>query len=160
MLATYTADFVREDRRRGVNFGTSDREEYVDALLAGNDVGLADRTDGAVMWLVPHFVGLEVAAIAVQLFQRRRGCAIYTKQSNAVFDAAVRRAGAVRVTTIGQLVAAADALAAKVRPRGDRLAIVTNGGGPGVMAADRAAAARGRAGATPTTRSGRGRPSA
>ena len=56
-----------------------------------------------------------------------------------VFDAVVRRAGAVRVTTIGQLVAAAQALTAQVRPRGDRLAIITNGGGPGVMAADRAA---------------------
>lgn len=56
-----------------------------------------------------------------------------------VFDAAVRRAGVVRVTTIGQLVAAAQALSARVRPRGDRLVIITNGGGPGVMAADRAA---------------------
>jgi acetyltransferase len=56
-----------------------------------------------------------------------------------VFDAVVKRAGVVRVTTIGQMVAAAQALAAHVRPRGDRLAIVTNGGGPGVMAADRAA---------------------
>lgn len=56
-----------------------------------------------------------------------------------VFDAVVRRAGAVRVTTIGQLVAAAQALTAHVRPRGERLAIITNGGGPGVMAADRAA---------------------
>lgn len=59
--------------------------------------------------------------------------------SDDVFDAAIRRAGAVRVTTIGQLVAAAQALSAHVRPRGDRLAIITNGGGPGVMAADRAA---------------------
>jgi len=56
-----------------------------------------------------------------------------------VFDAAIHRAGAVRVTTIGQLVAAAQALSAHIRPRGDRLAIITNGGGPGVMAADRAA---------------------
>jgi len=56
-----------------------------------------------------------------------------------VFDAVVKRAGAVRVTTIGQLVAAAQALTAHVRPRGERLAIITNGGGPGVMAADRAA---------------------
>ncbi|MGA0024642.1 MAG: GNAT family N-acetyltransferase [Burkholderiales bacterium] len=56
-----------------------------------------------------------------------------------VFDAAIRRAGVVRVTTIGQLVAAAQALSAHVRPRGDRLAVITNGGGPGVMAADRAA---------------------
>jgi acetyltransferase len=55
-----------------------------------------------------------------------------------VFDAAVRRAGAVRARTIGQLVAAAQALSSNVRPRGDRLAVITNGGGPGVMAADRA----------------------
>ncbi len=55
-----------------------------------------------------------------------------------VFNAVVRRAGIVRVATIGQLVAAAHALARRVKPRGDRLAIVTNGGGPGVMAADRA----------------------
>ena len=59
--------------------------------------------------------------------------------SDDVFDAVVRRVGAVRVPTIGQLVGAAQALASHVRPRGDRLAIVTNGGGPGVMAADRAA---------------------
>ncbi|HYC35588.1 MAG TPA: bifunctional acetate--CoA ligase family protein/GNAT family N-acetyltransferase [Usitatibacter sp.] len=55
-----------------------------------------------------------------------------------VFDAAVRRAGIVRVATAGQLVAAAQALGSAVAPGGDRLAIVTNGGGPGVMAADRA----------------------
>jgi acetyltransferase len=55
-----------------------------------------------------------------------------------VFEAVVRRAGVVRVTTIGQLVAAAQALATRLRPQGPRLAIVTNGGGPGVMAADRA----------------------
>jgi len=56
-----------------------------------------------------------------------------------VFDAAVKRAGVVRVSSIGQLVAAAQALASRVRPQGDRLAVITNGGGPGVMAADRAA---------------------
>ncbi|MDB5902616.1 MAG: hypothetical protein JWM26_1494 [Betaproteobacteria bacterium] len=56
-----------------------------------------------------------------------------------VFDAALKRTGAVRVTTIGQHVAAAHALSSRVRPRGERLAIVTNGGGPGVLAADRAA---------------------
>jgi acetyltransferase len=56
-----------------------------------------------------------------------------------VFDAVVRRTGVVRVATIGQLFAAAQALASHVWPRGDRLAVITNGGGPGVMAADRAA---------------------
>ncbi len=56
-----------------------------------------------------------------------------------VFDSALARAGAVRVTTIGQLFAVAQGLTAQIRPRGNRLAIITNGGGPGAMAADRAA---------------------
>ncbi len=55
-----------------------------------------------------------------------------------VFDAAVRRAGVVRVLSIGELVAAAQALASHIHPGGSRLAVITNGGGPGVMAADRA----------------------
>ncbi|TXI75602.1 MAG: GNAT family N-acetyltransferase [Dokdonella sp.] len=58
--------------------------------------------------------------------------------SDIVFEAAVRRAGVVRVKNIGQLFYAAKALASKFRPQGKRLAIVTNGGGPGAMAADRA----------------------
>ncbi len=58
--------------------------------------------------------------------------------SDSVFDAAVRRAGVVRVQNVGQLFYAAKALASKFRPLGNRLAIITNGGGPGAMAADRA----------------------
>ena len=56
-----------------------------------------------------------------------------------VFNAAVSRVGAVRVQTITQLFTAAKALACGFCPIGSRLAIVTNGGGPGVMATDRAA---------------------
>ena len=56
-----------------------------------------------------------------------------------VFNAAVNRVGAVRVQTITQLFTAAKALSLNFCRFGDRLAIVTNGGGPGVMAADRAA---------------------
>ncbi|MDK9725512.1 MAG: bifunctional acetate--CoA ligase family protein/GNAT family N-acetyltransferase [Sterolibacteriaceae bacterium MAG5] len=56
-----------------------------------------------------------------------------------VFDAAVRRAGVVRLGSVGQMYAAASALFSHFRPRGNRLAIITNGGGPGVMAADHAA---------------------
>ncbi len=58
--------------------------------------------------------------------------------ADAVFQAAVRRAGVVRVANVGQLFYAAKALASKFRPQGNRLAIITNGGGPGAMAADRA----------------------
>ncbi len=56
-----------------------------------------------------------------------------------VFDAAIQRAGAVRVHSVNELFAAAQLLASGTRVEGPRLAIVTNGGGPGVMAADRAA---------------------
>jgi acetyltransferase len=58
--------------------------------------------------------------------------------SDDVFDAAVRRAGVVRVMSIGELFSAAKALASPHRSSGNRLAIVTNGGGPGVMAIDHA----------------------
>ncbi|HEX7044699.1 MAG TPA: bifunctional acetate--CoA ligase family protein/GNAT family N-acetyltransferase [Burkholderiales bacterium] len=59
--------------------------------------------------------------------------------SDDVFDAALARAGAVRATSVDQLFAAAQLLAAEHRVRGNRLAMVTNAGGPAVLATDRAA---------------------
>ena len=56
-----------------------------------------------------------------------------------VFDAALRRAGVVRVRQFTQMFSAAKCLAARFRPVGQNLAIVTNGGGPAVVAADWAA---------------------
>jgi len=56
--------------------------------------------------------------------------------NDAVFDAAFKRAGVIRVNTIGQLFDCAETLAMQPRPLGDRLAIVTNAGGPGVIATD------------------------
>ncbi len=58
--------------------------------------------------------------------------------SDAVFAAALRRAGTVRVKTSMQLFAAARIFAFGKPALGNRLAIITNGGGPGVMAADHA----------------------
>lgn len=55
-----------------------------------------------------------------------------------VFEAALARAGAVRAQTVEQLFAAAQLLATHHRLRGDRLLIVSNAGGPAVLAADRA----------------------
>ena len=54
------------------------------------DVGLAERSDKPVMWLVPHFVALDVAGVATQLFQGGKVASIYQAQSNAVFDQAMR----------------------------------------------------------------------
>ena len=59
--------------------------------------------------------------------------------NDAVFDAALRRCGVVRARTYMELFSAARLLAAGRLPLGNRLALLTNGGGPGVMAADCAA---------------------
>ena len=58
--------------------------------------------------------------------------------SDEVFDAALRRGGAVRIRSFTELFSAVQCLASRYRPVGNHLAIVTNGGGPGVLAADRA----------------------
>ena len=59
--------------------------------------------------------------------------------SDAVYDAAFRRAGLVRVQDLGQLFGAAEILSFSPRLSGERLTILTNGGGAGVLAADRLA---------------------
>lgn len=51
----------------------------------------AEQHEGPVMWLLPHFLALDVAGAATQLFQSRRVASIYQRQSNPVFDAAMRR---------------------------------------------------------------------
>jgi acetyltransferase len=56
--------------------------------------------------------------------------------SDAVLDAAFRRCGVLRVDSIAELFAMAEVLDRQPRPKGPRLAIVTNAGGPGVLAAD------------------------
>lgn len=56
-----------------------------------------------------------------------------------VFDAILRRTGAFRVSSFSNFFSAAATLQAGVHTKGDRLAIVTNAGGPAVMAADSAA---------------------
>ena len=56
--------------------------------------------------------------------------------SDEVYDAALRRAGMLRVYTTEELFDAAETLARAKPLYGNRLAILTNGGGPGVMATD------------------------
>jgi acetyltransferase len=56
--------------------------------------------------------------------------------SDEVLHAAFRRAGVLRVENIGELFDMAEVLSKQPRPKGPRLAIVTNAGGPGVLATD------------------------
>lgn len=94
--------------------------------------------------------GLRVAArmkpvIAIKAGRHSTGSRAALTHSGAlignddVFEVALQRAGVVRADSISQLFAAAQLLAASHRVNGNRLAIITNGGGPGVMATDRAA---------------------
>jgi acetyltransferase len=63
--------------------------------------------------------------------------------SDEVLEAAFRRCGVLRVNTIADLFYMAEALSKQPRPKGPRLAVVTNAGGPGVLAADSIIAAGG-----------------
>ena len=55
---------------------------------------------------------------------------------DGIYDAAFKRAGIVRVNEIADLFNAAEVLGTQPLPKGPRLAIITNAGGPGVMATD------------------------
>lgn len=63
--------------------------------------------------------------------------------SDEVLDAAFQRAGVLRVNSIGELFYVAETLAKQPRPKGPRLTILTNAGGPGVLATDALIAAGG-----------------
>jgi acetyltransferase len=58
--------------------------------------------------------------------------------SDAAYEAAFKQAGVFRAKTLSQLFDAARALAYQPVPKGENIAILTNAGGPGVLAADKA----------------------
>jgi KDO2-lipid IV(A) lauroyltransferase len=55
------------------------------------DVRLAERSPRPVMWLVPHFMGLDVAGVATLLYQDHMACSMYQQQSNPAMDAVIRK---------------------------------------------------------------------
>jgi len=55
------------------------------------EVHLAEHSERPVMWLVPHFLALDVAGATTQLCQKRWVVSIYQTQTNAAMDAAIRR---------------------------------------------------------------------
>ena len=71
------------------------RERLNRLIHVEGDVRLAERSERPVMWLAPHFLGLDVAGIAILLNQNHPAASIYQTQSNPVLDAAVR-AGRLR----------------------------------------------------------------
>ena len=71
--------------------------------------------------------------------------------SDEALDAAFRRCGVLRVNSIAELFYMAEVLGKQPRPRGPRLAIVTNAGGPGILATDALLANNGELASLSTT---------
>ncbi|MEZ5714751.1 MAG: bifunctional acetate--CoA ligase family protein/GNAT family N-acetyltransferase [Paracoccaceae bacterium] len=135
-----------------VSLGNSTNLDFGDVLqFLAND----PKTDAILLYVegvneAPGFLsGLRIAARSKPVIVLKSGRHVQSSKaanthtgaligSDAVFDAALSRSGAVRVQTFGQLFAAAEILSARTRALGKRLGIVTNGGGAGVLAADRA----------------------
>ena len=155
-LCAATLDWARS---RHVGFST------VISTGVGADMGFAEildflvrdsATDGIMLYLesVGHarrfMSALRAAARVKPVVVMKAGRALESRGSLAfhtgslvggddVFDAAMRRAGVLRIRDLSQLFSAASTLGAGVRLGGRRLGIVTNAGGPGQLAADRAA---------------------
>lgn len=117
-----------------VDFG-----EFLDFLL--NDAA----TDGILLFVEDirdaraFMSALRAAARAKPVAVLKAGSSLeppLALSPDAVFSAAFRRAGTVRVDTAAQLFAAMRILAHGRIPGGDRLAIVSNGRGPALLAAD------------------------
>ena len=67
------------------------RERLLRLMAFEGDIQQAERSDKPVMWLLPHFAGLDWAAPALMLGQSRPAVDVYQRQSNAVFDAALMK---------------------------------------------------------------------
>jgi len=73
---------------RGVLWHAS-RERLKRLIQVEGEPRFAEGHVGAVMWLAPHFLGIEIAGMATQLYQQRAAFDVYSPQSNAVLDAAL-----------------------------------------------------------------------
>jgi acetyltransferase len=108
---------------------------YIEGIRHARSFMSALRAAARVKPVIAVKVGRHAAGIRAA--QSHTGALV---GADDVFDAALRRAGVVRVQSVMQLFALAKALSsARHLACGDRLAIVTNAGGPGVIATDRAA---------------------
>jgi acetyl coenzyme A synthetase (ADP forming)-like protein len=128
------------------------------ADLSGNDFvqywEQDARTDVALLYLESFGNARKFARIAPRFARRKPLLAVKSGRSTAgaratsshtgallsasdvTVDALFEQAGVVRTDTLGELFAVASLLTSQPVPRGDRVAIVTNAGGPGIMCAD------------------------
>ncbi|MBI4949707.1 MAG: GNAT family N-acetyltransferase [Deltaproteobacteria bacterium] len=146
------------DRARSINLGISSFVSFGNRIdISTND--LLDyweddaNTDVIVLYQesfgeakkfgrIARRVSRRKPIIAVKAGRSRAGAAAATSHTGALaasdvaVDALFRHAGVIRVTTIEEMFNAADILTHQPLPRGPRVGILTNAGGPGVLAAD------------------------
>ena len=136
-----------------VSLGDGADVDFADCL----DHFAADRTTRAILLYVESIGGAQKFMSAARAAARvkpvvviksgrheqgARAAATHTGAlagTDAVYDAAFRRAGLLRVLDLDELFAAAETLGRQKPFAGQRLAVVTNGGGLGVLAVDRLA---------------------
>jgi acetyltransferase len=105
---------------------------YVEAIGSARKFMSAARAAARTKPVIALKVGRHVAA--AQAAATHTGA---LAGADDVYDAAFRRAGLVRVLDLNEMIAAARMLARHHSVAGERLAILTNGGGLGVLAVDR-----------------------
>ena len=132
-----------EDAHLGFSSMVALGDETVTRLPQALDYLASDpRTDSIVLYLeeIDHgrefMSALRAAASVKPVIVLKVGRGQDTALEDAVFDAALRRAGAVRVRYFLQLFSALKVLSYARRPQGSRLAILSNGSGPPQMAFD------------------------
>lgn len=104
---------------------------YVESITGARDFMSAARAFSRTKPIIAYKAG--------RFAESARAAASHTGAlagEDAVYNAAFERAGIERVFTIKDMFDCAELLARQHRPRGRRLAILTNAGGPGVMATD------------------------
>ena len=67
------------------------RERLLRLMEFEGDIRQGERSERPVMWLLPHFAGLDWAAPALMLGQGKPAVDVYQRQSNPVFDAALMK---------------------------------------------------------------------
>ena len=67
------------------------RERLQRLIQVQGDVHFAEQCEKPVLWLVPHFLAVDVAGAATQIHQTRHVVDVYAPQSNAVLDQALLR---------------------------------------------------------------------
>ncbi len=152
-LCTSVLDWARQERigfSAFVSVGNALDVDFADLI----DYFGEDETTDSIILYVESVTGARRFMTAARAFARGKPIIVYKAgrfprsaavaashtgamvSEDSVYDAAFERAGMVRVLNVGGIFGCAELVGRKRVPKGPRLGIVSNAGGPGVMAVD------------------------